>query len=56
MMKRNLDERLGGGYKQREKRRNLEAHAKLQPSGLAKFLVLKPPPLDIPPPIKLCLY
>jgi len=33
------DERKGGGYKQREKRRALEEKQKLQKSHLAKYLV-----------------
>ena len=46
-MKRNLlgageeKGRLGGGYKQREKRSKLEAEAKLKQSGLAQYMVLK---------------
>jgi len=55
MLKRCADERLGGGYLQREKRRNLKANAELQQSSLAQYLVLKPAPLGTPPPKKLCL-
>jgi len=47
------------GYKQQEKRRKLEAEetvGAMKQSSLAQYLVLKPTPLDTPPPIKLCLY
>ena len=56
--KRHGEVRQGGGYKQREKKRKLAERGQLQQSGLAKHLVLKPPPLYTPPPYtpKFCLY
>jgi hypothetical protein len=46
------EEREGGGYRQLEKRRKLAEQAKLKTSSLAQYMVLKPPPLDTPPPNK----
>jgi hypothetical protein len=49
-MMKGSEERKGGGYLQREKKRKLEPGAKpMQQSALAQYMVLKPPPLDIPP-------
>ena len=48
--------RKGGGYLQREKLEKMRKCEAVQPSGLAQYMVLNPPPLDIPPPTKLCLY
>ena len=43
------NDRKGGGCRQREKRRKLESSAEeMQSSGLAQYLVLKTPLLDIP--------
>jgi hypothetical protein len=51
-MLKGSEERKGGGCRQREKKRKLEANVHLQQSSLAKYLVLKPPPLDTPSPTK----
>ena len=47
-----VPDRLGGGYKQREKRRKLAAAEQKQMSGLAKYLVFKTPFLDTTPIVK----
>jgi len=47
-MLKGSEERKGGGYLQREKRRKLEAEPMKQ-SSLAQYMVLKPPPLETPP-------
>ena len=39
MEKECYEERRGGGYKQREKRRKLEAKTKLYQSSLAQYMV-----------------
>ena len=49
-MLKGSEERKGGGYLQREKKRKCEPGAKpLQQSALAQYMVIKPSSLDIPP-------
>ena len=56
MFKWQGSEPLGGGYKQRERTQKLRKRGQLKQSHVAQYLVLRPAPLPIPPPIKLCLY
>ena len=44
-MLKGSEERKGGGYLQREKKRKLEEKP-MQQSSLAQYMVLKPPPLE----------
>jgi len=46
-------ERKGGGYRQLEERQKRQRLAQLQQSHVAQYLVLRPAPLPIPPPISL---
>jgi hypothetical protein len=49
-MLKGSEERKGGGYLQREKKRKCEPAAKpLQQSALAQYMAFKPSPLDTPP-------
>jgi len=48
--------RKGGGYKQREEQQKRQRLAHLQQSGVAQYLVLRPAPLPIPPPINIFLH
>jgi hypothetical protein len=50
MLKGSSEVRKGGGYKQVEKKRKLADAALQKQSALAQYMVLKPPPLDTPPP------
>ena len=46
-------ERKGGGYRQLEERQKRQRLAQQQQSHVAQYLVLRPAPLPIPPPISL---